>query len=116
MRPHPLSITFTFTDPVKGGAADGLRVTRTRHGGRLYKDSPPAPAGAKYPLISTIRCVVLMAYTSMFPDVPAGTIAALATIVPVSSFSVGTNGWLCLVSHIDRYPSVRAGTTVKFNE
>src|SRR5215469_5094141 len=95
--PHPLPITFTSSEPVNGGDPLGFLVSSTRHGGRLYKDSPPAPAGAKYPLMSTTRSVVSVTYTSMLPAVPAGTIAALATIVPVRSFSVDTKGWLCPV-------------------
>src|SRR5215469_15307884 len=90
--PHPLPITFTSSEPVNGCEPLGFLVSSTRQGGRLYKDSPPVAAGAKYPLMSTTRSVVLVAYTSMLPDVPAGTMAALATIVPVGSFSVDTNG------------------------
>ena len=40
--------------------------------------------------MSITRSVSLLAYAVISPPVPAGTIAALATIVPVKLFSVDT--------------------------
>ena len=42
--------------------------------------------------MSMIRSVSLVGYTEMSPPVPAGTIAALAMIVPGISFKVDTSG------------------------
>jgi hypothetical protein len=49
--------------------------------------------------MSMMISVLLLAYTSIEPLVPAGTIAALATTVPVRSFSVDTKGWGWPVAH-----------------
>jgi len=49
------------------------------------------PQGAKYPLISKIRCVVSLANKSINPLVE-GTIAAFETIVPSIELSVETRG------------------------
>src|SRR5215831_19322890 len=57
--------------------------------------------------------------TSTSPPVPAGTIAALATIVPVGLFSVETVGICCGGGQIVRKPSrlpAGLGTTVTLNE
>lgn len=49
---------------------------------------------------------------------PAGTMAALATIVPVGSFKVETTGFDCPVGHTVKYPRgcPPMGTAVKLNE
>src|SRR5579863_10149733 len=61
-------------------------------------------------------CVVLVTYTSTAPLVPAGTIAALATIWPLSAFRVETRGWMPPAGHVVRYPRIPDGTTVMFSE
>ena len=67
-----------------------------------------------------IRSVSLLAYmaTPPSPLAPAGTMAALATIVLVRSFSVETGGLLCPYGQTVRYttPPVVFATTVKFSE
>src|ERR1019366_9825251 len=65
--------------------------------------------------MSITRSVLLVAKTLIAPSVPAGTIAALATIVPVRSFRVETLGCDCL-GHTVRYSSTLFDTTVKFRE
>src|SRR5580693_9413841 len=52
----------------------------------------------------------------MAPLVPAGTIAAFATIVPSESFRVETFGIGWPVGQVVRFPSGPGGITVKFNE
>jgi hypothetical protein len=52
----------------------------------------------------------------MPPDVPAGTMAALATICPCRSFSVETTGCDCPPGQALRYSRDPAGTTVMLNE
>ena len=46
----------------------------------------------------------------------AGTMAALATIVPVGAFKVDTSGCVCPAGHVLRNPSGPDGTTVMFSE
>jgi hypothetical protein len=60
--------------------------------------------------------VLLLSYTSIHPLVAEGTMAALATIVPVRSFSVDTTGWGWPVGHTDSYLCPPGGTTVIFSE
>jgi hypothetical protein len=50
--------------PVNGKEPEGLRVSSTLHGGRLYNDKPPAAAGAKYPIMKRILSGVLTGETS----------------------------------------------------
>ena len=102
---------------------DRFRESTTRHGGRLYSDNPPVPTGAKYPLMSTTKSVLLVAYTSMLPPAPAGTIAALATTTGVaasgsggSAFKVATTGRLWPVAQAVRKPTCPGATAVKFSE
>lgn len=52
----------------------------------------------------------------MLPQLPAGTIAALAVTFPVSELSVDTNGCDKPVGHVAKYPSGPLGMTVKFRE
>jgi hypothetical protein len=92
------------------------RVSFTRHGATGNKDNPPAPGGAKYPFTSITTSVVLVANKSTPPFVPAGTIAALLTTVPVGAFKVDTSGWGWPVGHAARNPRAPLGTTAKFNE
>jgi hypothetical protein len=66
--------------------------------------------------VSKIKWVALVAKLDTAPAVPAGTIAALATIGSSSALSVDTNGCAVPVGHNVRYPKVTAGTTVAFNE
>src|ERR1017187_4251482 len=102
--------------PSNGGAPVGVRVSSTRQVGRVYSDNAPAATGAKYPLISTTRSVVWVTKASILPPVPAGAIAAFATIVPVGSFSVDTIGRLSPVGYTVRYATGPGGTKVKFKE
>src|SRR5690242_18779500 len=53
---------------------------------------------------------------SIDPFVPAGTIAAFATICPFSAFSVETIGCGWPDGQVLRYPSGPLGTTVKLRE
>src|ERR1019366_8820750 len=66
--------------------------------------------------MSITTSVGSLAYTSMDPSVPAGTIAALATIVPVRSFSVEASGRVCRVGQVVRKPTGAGSTAVKFSE
>ena len=74
------------------------------------------PYGAKYPLMSTITWLRLVTKTLMAPLVPAGTMAALATIVPSKEFRVETRGREAPVGQVVRYCSGPEGTTVMFSE
>src|SRR5579859_4610692 len=102
--------------PLNGGVPDGFRVSSARQGGRVKSDRPPVVMGAKYPFTSMTRCELLVTKTSMLPFVPAGTMAALATIVPVVAFSVETRGCVCPVGQVVRYPNAPCGTAVMFSE
>src|ERR1039457_5058002 len=66
--------------------------------------------------MSITTSVGSLAYTSMDPPVPAGTMAALATIVPVRSFSVEASGRVCKVGQVVRKPTGAGATAVKFSE
>src|SRR5580704_1933631 len=69
--------------------------------------------------MSNNTLVVSVTKTLIAPFVPAGTIAAFATIVPSESFNVETFGIGWPVGQVVRFPSgapVTTGTTVKFNE
>ena len=55
--------------------------------------------------MSISRLVSSVTYAEIWPLVPAGTMAALATIVPVVSFRVETTGWVWPVGHTVRYPT-----------
>src|SRR5579872_300733 len=114
--PHPLPVTLTSNSPLNGCDPAGSRVSSTRHGVRLYRDNPPAPGAAKYPLMSMIRSVAPLGNTSTDPFVPAGIIAAFATTVPVTSFSTEAKGCGWPVGHAVMNPSDPGGTAVKFNE
>ena len=74
--------------------------------------------GAKYPLISISRLVLLLANTLIAPLVPAGTMAELATTPPFGAFTVETFGSVSPVGNAVKYPnSPPDGTTaVRFNE
>ena len=61
-----------------------------------------------------IRTVLLI--TVIPPLVPAGTIAALAMVLPSVELSVETPGNELPAGQTDRNPSGPDGTTVKFNE
>jgi hypothetical protein len=102
--------------PVPAAPFEGFRVSSTRQGGRVYRDNPPVPAGAKYPFTSIIKSVLLLAYTSMEPFAPAGTIAALAVTVPVTELKFAVSGCGCPEGHAVRYPSGTCGTTARFSE
>ena len=45
--PQPLVLADTLKTPLNGGVPAGCRVSRTRHGTRLYSDNPPVVIGAK---------------------------------------------------------------------
>src|SRR5579872_2301973 len=66
--------------------------------------------------MSTIRSVAALAYTSTDPFVPAGMIAAFATLVPVGSFNTEASGRVCPVGHALRNPTGAGATAVKFSE
>src|ERR1019366_2114726 len=66
--------------------------------------------------MSRAKSVVSVTKTSMLPPVPAGTIAAAATTVPVGMFNVETNGFGSPVGHVLRNPTGPLGTNVKFSE
>ena len=74
--------------------------------------------GAKYPLISIRRSVVLLENTLMAPLDPAGTIAALATTPPFGAFKVEALGTVSPTGNAVRYTkSPPEGTTaVRFKE
>jgi len=82
----------------------------------LYSDNPPVPGGAKYPFTSIIKSVELLAYTSIEPFVPAGTIAALAVTVPVVELKFAVPGCVCPVGHAVTNPSGPCGTTARLSE
>src|SRR5690348_17245953 len=65
--------------------------------------------------MSITRFVSPVTKTLMDPFVPAGTIAAFATMSPASELRVDTSGLACPVGHTVRYPSGPLGTTVTFN-
>src|SRR5579864_2523948 len=93
--PHGAATTFTSRVVLNGGDPAGSRESITRQGATVYSDSPPAPGGAKYPLMSITRSVALVAYTSINPMMPAGMIAAFAVMAPVSAFNVDAKGCTC---------------------
>src|SRR5947208_14430074 len=66
--------------------------------------------------MSRITSVRLVTKTLMAPLVPAGTIAALATIWPRNEFSVDTFGCWPPACQAVRYCNGPGGTTVKFIE
>src|SRR5579872_3999155 len=66
--------------------------------------------------MSIIRSVPALAYTSTDPFVPAGMIAAFATVVPVRSFNTEASGRACPVDQAVRNPSDSEGMAVKFSE
>ena len=113
--PHTLALTATSGDVMATDPA-GCRVSTTRQGATPYSDNPPVSIGAKYPLMSITRLVVLLANTSMAPLVPADTMAALAVIAPVGAFKLEASGRACPVGHAVRYPSEPLGTAAKFSE
>src|SRR5258706_13721226 len=83
------------------------RVSATRHGGAGKKARLAAPggvnvAGAKYPLMSTTTFVLLVANTLTAPLLPAGTMAALATMSPPGAFKVDARGRVCPAGHTVR--------------
>src|SRR5215467_5572244 len=63
-----------------------------------------------------IKCVSSVTKTLIDPPVPAGTIAAFATTVPVGSLSVDTNGCAEPVGHVVRKLRVVVGTAVMLSE
>src|SRR5580704_2743010 len=66
--------------------------------------------------MSTITLVGLLANTVIAPFAPAGTMAALALILPSEEFRVETEGCDCPAAHTERNPSGPKGTTVRFRE
>src|SRR5271155_1863606 len=66
--------------------------------------------------MSITRFVASVAYTSTAPLVPAGTITALATTVPVGAFSDATTGCDCPAGQAVMYPSGPFGTAAKLSE
>jgi len=113
--PHALALTATSRD-VMGGDPDGCRCPARARSDAVQRQ-PSVPIGAKYPLISITRLVLLLANTSIDPFVPAGTIAALAVTAPVNAFKLAATGRDCPVGHAVRYPSeLPPGTAAKFSE
>ncbi len=110
--PQPLPATSTLRVPLNGCEPEGFLVSRTRQGFPRKSDSPPAPAGAKYPSMSITKSVLLVTNTEMSPLAPAGTMAALAVTVPVGAFSVETRGCVCPVGQVVRNPKFPFGTEV----
>ena len=106
--PHEAAATFRSFAPLKGSVPAGLRVSSTRHGVRLCSDNPPGPGGAKYPFTSMTRSEGCVTNTEMSPFVPAGTMAALAVMAPVSAFSVETKGCVCPVGQVVEIPEAPA--------
>jgi hypothetical protein len=66
--------------------------------------------------MSITMSALFVVYRLIAPPVPAGTIAAFAVIVPVSAFSVDTNGCVCPAGQTLKYPSGPCGIAVKFSE
>src|SRR5689334_8948179 len=66
--------------------------------------------------MSRMTSVGLVTNTLTEPFVPAGTMAAFATILPKKELSVDTNGWFWPVGQRLRYASGPLGTTVTFSE
>ena len=67
--------------------------------------------------MSITRLVASLAKMSTEPLVPAFTMAALATTVPVGAFKLATTGFAWPVGQAVRYPrGWPPGTTAKFNE
>jgi hypothetical protein len=56
--PQEPFVMFTSTTPIIGGAERGERLSKIRQGLTVYRDNPPGPGGAKYPLMSITRCVL----------------------------------------------------------
>jgi hypothetical protein len=63
----PQGAATTFTSRVVLNGAPANRVSSTRQGVTVYKDSPPGPGGAKYPLMSITRSVASLANTFTAP-------------------------------------------------
>ena len=94
--------------PPNGAAA--LRVSATRQGAMGKNASAVGSlAGTKYPLMSRMTFVVLLAKTLMAPPVPAGTIAAFDLTRPSRELSVEASGWPWPAGHTVRKPSGPAG-------
>ena len=74
------------------------------------------PHGAKYPLMSTIISVASLTKMLIPPPIPAGTIAAFATTVPLQSFSVDTIGSGCPAGQTVTHPNAAGGSAVMFSE
>ena len=66
--------------------------------------------------MSITRSVWSVLNTLTPPPDPAGTMAALAAMVPVGSFSVETSGCGRPVGQVVRNPNVPEGTAVKLSE
>jgi hypothetical protein len=66
--------------------------------------------------MSTITSVVFVTKIEIAPPLPAGTMAALATILPSNEFKVDTFGCVEPAGHAVRYWSGPCGTTVMFSE
>src|SRR5882672_7043187 len=66
--------------------------------------------------MSTTRSESFAANTETSPFVPACTIAAFATTVPVGAFSVEATGCVCPAGHVVKKPRPPCGTAVKFRE
>src|SRR6202521_6132749 len=114
--PHGLAVTFTSRVVLNGGVPVGSRESSTRQGVTVYRDRPPAPAGAKYPLMSITKSVASVVNTFTSPVAPAGTTTAFDRTVPVGSFSEATKGWDCPAGHAVRNPNDPVGTAAKFKE
>ena len=104
---------------MSGGKQDieTLNISRATDPEAVARSRPRRPValyGAKYPDISRIMCVALLAKALIDPLV-VGTIARFEVIAPSSAFSVETTGRVCPCGHNVRYPryaGVPCGTTV----
>src|ERR1700730_9392691 len=87
-----------------------------RQGVSAKTSRPDTVCGAKYPLMSMIRSVGLLASTVISPLVPAGTRAAFAITLPSEEFNVETPGKPRPTGQVERKPTGPGGTTVMFSE
>lgn len=66
--------------------------------------------------MSNIKCVACEVIAFTPPELPAGTMAAFATILPSEAFSVETPGCGAPAPHSVKKPNGAGGTTVAFKE
>src|SRR5580698_3618888 len=76
--------------PRRGNEPGGTKLTSVNH----------SYHGAKYPLMSMITFVGSLTKMLIAPSAPAGTMAALARIAPLKSFSVETPGIVSPVGQV----------------